>query len=833
MSATVPRADGWESRGRAAARRRLVVAAVCGLLGGGSWWLFSSLREREEAALGRQLVAISQEAAHLLQTKIERSIEVLHGIASLFELERPVTRGEFARFVERALIRQPELKALEWIPRVPEVERGTFEQSARDDGHAGFEFTERAGDLIARARARDEYFPVFFVEPMAGNEAALGFDLGATRERRRALEAARDGGRPAATAPVRLAQDREGLGFLVFLPVYRPLPARPTLADRRDGLLGFALAVFRIDDLVGPTLRALGERGLAISVLDQDGQQRLAGGNAPGSAATVTATLDVGGRPWLLSFAPTGAFRARQSQGPARWSLAAGLALTLLAGASISSELRRREEIEQSNRTLQAEIGVRKQAEERAAAASRAKSVFLANMSHEIRTPLNAILGFAQILERDPHLPRAGREAVETISTSGRHLLGLVNDILDLGKIEDGSAELRPVEFDLGSLLSEIASLFEHRCREKGLAFQLEGMPRARTLVRGDLVKLRQVLINLVGNAVKFTDTGVVVLRTSAVGFEARRFEVSDTGAGIPVELQEEIFRAFRQGGPGRRPGGSGLGLTIARAHVELMSGKLELTSGPGQGSTFAFQIPLPLLEPPPQERAAVPALPWPEARLPVLVVDDVAENRRMLACMLERFGCVVALADDGAAALARARTLTEGPAPLTVFLDVRLPDADGAEVARRLRQLGRPMHLVAHSASAFAHQRAEYLQSGFDDFLAKPVSWESLEHCLRAVPGVVQPELQAASSPGPGPGPAAAPVPAADLPDPLRARLLEAARLHNATQLRGCLSELDALGPAPAALGAEIARALRRYDMEAVLVALGAPDPRAGEGHA
>jgi CheY-like chemotaxis protein len=142
-------------------------------------------------------------------------------------------------------------------------------------------------------------------------------------------------------------------------------------------------------------------------------------------------------------------------------------------------------------------------------------------------------------------------------------------------------------------------------------------------------------------------------------------------------------------------------------------------------------------------------------------------------------------------------------------------------------------MHLVAHSASAFAHERAEYLQSGFDDFLAKPVSWESLEQCLRAVPGVVRPGLEAASS-RPEPGPAAAPVRAraVDLPDPLSARLVEAARLHNATQLRVCLRELDALGPASAALGAEIARALRRYDMDAVLVALGEPQPR-GEGHA
>jgi signal transduction histidine kinase len=378
------------------------------------------------------------------------------------------------------------------------VERGTFEQRARDEGFLGFQFTERRGEGLVRARARDEYFPVFFVEPMASNEAAFGFDLGGTAERRRALETAWDTGRPAATQPVRLAQDSgERLGFLVFLPSYRPLPPEPTVADRRDRLFGFALAVFRIDDLVGPTLRALTERGLHVTVLDGASGQTLAvarsgGPERDGDAAAIQATLDVAGRSWVVRFVPTAAFRARQSPGQAIWVLTAGLVLTVLVGVYISSHLRRRGEIELANRALEGEIAVRKQAEEDAAAANRAKSVFLANMSHEIRTPLNAIFGYAQILEHEPHLPPRAREAVETISSSGRHLLGLVNEILDFAKIEEGSAELREVDFDLGSLLAEVASLFENRCREKRLGFRLEGTPRTRTLVRGDLVKLRR-----------------------------------------------------------------------------------------------------------------------------------------------------------------------------------------------------------------------------------------------------------------------------------------------------------------------------------------------------
>ena len=825
-------------------RRRLVVTAACTVLAAGSWGLYASLRDKENAVLARQLRTISQESVHLLRSKLERSTEVLQGIAALFELRTEVSRTDFSAFVTRSLARQPELKALEWILRVPEVERGTFEQGFREEGLTGFQFTERKGNTLVRAAARDEYFPVLFVEPLSSNEEALGFDLGANPERRRALERARDTGEAAATQPVRLAQEKgEQLGFLVFQPVYRRMSARPTVTERREALLGFALAVFRIGDLLHGTAQGLARRELTVTVYDQpsgqplirapagaQGQPEGAGEAQQGRGDGVEEVLDVVGRPWLIRLVPTAAFRARHSQSSAVWVLAAALVLTALAGGYLSSSLKRRTEIEASNRALQAEIAVRKQAEEQAAAASRAKTTFLANMSHEIRTPLNAILGYAQILESEPHLPSGLREAVDTIGSSGRHLLGLVNEILDLGKIEDGRVELRETDFDLRALLLEIGSLFEHRCREKRLDFRLEG-DTARAVVHGDLIKLRQVLINLVGNAVKFTETGQVVLRVQLNPQDGgrRRFVVDDTGPGIPPPMQEEVFLAFRQGA--HRPrGGTGLGLAIARAHVALMGGRLNLESTPGKGSRFWFEVPLPSLDEAPAVAGPAPRVLEGTGRFPILVVDDVSENRQVLARMLGQLGCRVEQAGDGAAAVCQTRALAAAGNGLLVFLDVGLADEDGRLVARRLRETaamtsGAPLHIVAHSASAFDHQREDYLHSGFDDFLAKPVTWQSLELCLKAVPGLA---LPAATSPVEPRAVAAGPPTSSPLevPGELRVRLLDAARLHSATELRRGLRELERLAPQGSPLVEEIGRALRRYDMEAVLDVL-AEGPR------
>ncbi|MEA3210042.1 MAG: hypothetical protein QOE70_3099 [Chthoniobacter sp.] len=794
-------------------RKPIVLALLLGTLL--SLAMAALLRHWEQREQREAVHQVAQDRVEVLRGKVMRSMEVLHAIASLYAAQGTVTRGEFRAFVADALQRQPELQALAWDPRVPGAERPAWEQRARDDGFPLFHFSEEQSEgVLVPAGVRDEYFPVFFLESLEKNQAAFGFDVGSERRRRAALEQARDSGLPAATAPIHLAQETGSQrGVLVFQPLYRGVAQ--TLEERRAQLSGFAVAVFRIGDLVEASLRAAGDKGIAVSIVDDGGTiYRQAGGRSGRFVAWPT-TLDVAGRAWTLRFEPTAAFRGTDWSWQSGAALAAGLAITGLLAAYLWSDYRRAAQIDQSHQELHEEIGIRKEAEASAEAANRAKSEFLANMSHEIRTPMNAILGYAQILGRDAALHPFQRDAVATIASSCDHLLHLINEILDLSKIDAGRMELAPVDFDLVALAREIAAMFQNPCEEKKLGLLVEGLENVRALpVRGDEGKLRQVLINLLGNAVKFTERGRIVLRFRRAEGDGWQIEVEDTGIGIAPEAQRLIFQPFQQGPGARGHGGTGLGLTIARRQAELLGGSLAVESRPGVGSKFLFTIALP----PSLPRAASAEAAREVERLAAgctvraLVVDDIPENRGVLSAMLTVIGCEVLLAEHGRQAL----EVTAVSRPDIVFMDMRLPEIDGLEATRRIVAEYGPggMKVVATSASALAHERERYLEAGCDDFVAKPFRAERIYACLKNLLGV-EFEYRAAKD-------AAAGEPTIDLaqialPEELATRLMMAAELHSATVLKNCLKEVEQLGAPGRRLAAHLREFLASYDMETI----------------
>ena len=783
----------------------LVAGVALSVLVTGVLWQSRERSRRDEVQ------RIAQDRADVIRGQILRSMEVLHGMAAFFETKEDVSREEFGTFVNGSLARQPELQALAWDPQVAGANREAWEGKARAEGFTDFTFTEEkpeGGHTVARNR--DIYYPVYYLESLKKNAPALGFDVGSEPHRRLALERARDSGEPRATAPIRLAQESGSQrGFIVFQPVFRG--GAETTEQRRESLKGFATAVFRIGDLIELTLGHRKGDPVALTVFDEeDGSQlyRQEGTRKAGVPSWRT-PLDVAGRHWTLLFEPTPGFPGLGTDALPWISLTTGLLITGLTSGYLWNNARR-------TAAMSREVSVRKAAEATAESANQAKSEFLANMSHEIRTPMNAILGYSQILARDDSLPQFHRDAVATIISSGDHLLHLIDEILDLSKIDAGRMEVTVSDFDLSALIRELAAMFQHPCEEKHLGLRIDfpegGAPLA---VRGDEGKLRQVLINLMGNAVKFTNKGLVTLQVRNADDEWT-FAVEDTGPGIDPRMSERIFEPFQQGAPALHTGGTGLGLAIARRQMELMEGELEVVSAEGEGSIFTATVRLPLtgqLTAETQVHAGrrVRSL-SPGSKVRALVVDDIAENRSVLSAMLAQIGCEVVLAEDGRQAMEVVRVSK----PQIVFMDIRLPGIDGIQVSRRLIEefSNSGLKIVATSASALAQDREDCLEAGCDDFVAKPFRADRIYECLRHLEGVdldYQEQESGAANGG------TFDLGQITLPQELATRLTVAAELHSATVLKNCLADVEKLGPAGERLARHLRGFLSSYDMKTI----------------
>ena len=733
------------------------------------------VRQEEESQEQKEFVQVCNEIKSKIINRINIQTEFLISGSSLFEASQSVTREEWKRFNKFSVgnVKFIGVQGLGFSTLIKKEQLKNHVSAIQKEGFPKYK--------VFPSGLRNSYTSIIYLEPFSGrNTVGFGYDMFSDPVRRKAMEISRDRNEPALSGKVFLRMETSKdtqAGTLMYVPVYKNEPIN-TIADRRKAIVGWVFCAFRMDDLMESTLGSRflnSQNNIHLQIYEDDiivpkallfdSHKNKIDSKKVTKIRTRILPVVFNNKKWTLVLSQSSESTFFFSTQVLLISIGGMIISVLLSALSYTVLITKKraktiaerlsldlliknQEYERMNKSLNKnykrliaskeklkETNVElEKAKVKAEESDKLKSAFLANMSHEIRTPMNGIMGFAELLKSGNLSPEENKNYIEIIQKSGTRLLSIINDIVDISKIEAGQMKVSYSTTNVDEQMQYIHTFFEHEAQDKGIQLILrKSSDDEQTIISTDREKLYAILINLVKNAIKYTVKGTIEF-----GYEKRdnqiEFFVKDTGIGISKDRQKAVFERFIQADFNDKMArqGAGLGLAIAKAYVELLGGKIWVESEIGKGSEFYFSIPDTIqiekndLE---QKIISIPKEPCEIKNLKILVTEDDNISRMLILKVLEEFGNEILIAQTGVEAV---EICHNNPDLDLILMDIQMPQMNGYEATKEIRKFNSTVIILAQTAYALEGDKAKTIAVGCNGYISKPIKKEELSNLLQ-----------------------------------------------------------------------------------------------------